>query len=298
MLKLHHRGADKSIWLVGPVMKLGSAKTSDLVVAGPGVEAHHCSLHISDREMLVEAMDDCAVYLNEKPVNGKVPMSVGDVIRIVTHEFVITDPKEKAGTAAPVADKPVVSAEETVFRGVPQAAAPQQGSGWMLQGLHKSLQNKRYPLEGSMTLGRSPECELHFSYERLSRKHAELKVIDGKLVIRDLDSSNGTFRNGEKVQQATLHHGDTLSFDKLEFAVVGPSNNASALSSAEPMNQTVVRSAITPDVIKQAKEAGRQSQKPADNAVQKAQQHNHTSSIIMVAVAVIVLGLLAFVFLT
>lgn len=295
MLKLQHRGAEKSVWLVGPVMKIGSGKTCDLVVTGTGIEEHHCSLHISDQEMLIEAISGNAVYLNEKQVTGKMPIKASDVIRIVAQEFTIVDPREKAAEAS-AANAPV-SAEATVFRGVPVAAESAnagQGSGWMLQGLHKSLQNKRYPIDGVMTLGRSPECELHFSYERLSRKHAEFKVYDGVLMVKDLDSSNGTFRNGEKIQQAKLMNGDTVSFDKLEFAVIAPQSGADTLAQGHAMNQTVIRAAITPEVQKTAaKPSPRQATQAT--APQETKKSN-AAGIIMAVAAVIGLAVVGFIF--
>lgn len=296
MLKLQHKGADKSIWLVGPVMKIGSGKTCDLVVTGTGIEEHHVSLHVSDKELLLEAMPGCAVYLNEKQVTGKVPFTVGDVIRIVAHEFTIIDSKSKSAEAPAAAAKPVVSAEETVFRGIPVAETPSvgQGSGWMLQGLHKSLQNKRYPLEGTMTLGRSPDCELHFSYERLSRKHAEFKLYDGVLWVTDLDSSNGTFRNGEKIQKAKLVNGDTIAFDKLEFTVIAPAAASDSLASGNAMNQTVMRAAITPEVMKQAK-ANERPAAPAA-APQAAKKASNSVGLIVAAAAIVVLAVIGFVF--
>lgn len=298
MLKLQQRGTEKTIWLVGPLVKIGSARTSDFIVTGTSIEPHHCSLHVSEESIVVEPMGDAVAYLNEKQIKGKQTVDVGDVLRIVNHEFLVIDPANKTAATAPVAENfkaAPVSSEATVFRAGPapgNADAANQASGWLIQGLHKSLQNKRYPIEGAMVLGRTADCELAFSYDRLSRRHAELKIIDGVLVVRDLDSSNGTFVNGEKVKQATLHHGDTLAFDKLEFAVIGP-NTAKAATADKDLSHTVVRPAIKVDALQQGKAADKQAK---DKAV-KASEAASTTSIIIMAVAVIILALLAFVFL-
>lgn len=44
-----------------------------------------------------------------------------------------------------------------------------------------------------VTLGRGPEAQLHLDADTVSRAHARIWEEDGRVVIRDLDSANGTF---------------------------------------------------------------------------------------------------------
>src|SRR5687768_1782650 len=46
--------------------------------------------------------------------------------------------------------------------------------------------------------------------DMVSRKHAKITVDQGKILIEDLGSTNGTFVNGEKVKQARLKEGDRI----------------------------------------------------------------------------------------
>jgi diguanylate cyclase (GGDEF)-like protein len=58
------------------------------------------------------------------------------------------------------------------------------------------------PPEG-IKLGRSDECDVHFDDNSLSREHAfAIKIGGGKFVLRDYDSTNGTFVNGARVGEA------------------------------------------------------------------------------------------------
>jgi hypothetical protein len=50
-----------------------------------------------------------------------------------------------------------------------------------------------------LRIGRAPHCELIVEGAALSREHAELIVVDGRLVIRDLGSRAGTFLDGQAV---------------------------------------------------------------------------------------------------
>jgi pSer/pThr/pTyr-binding forkhead associated (FHA) protein len=59
-------------------------------------------------------------------------------------------------------------------------------------------------------LGRSSACELVLADDTVSRRHAELRAEDGRWIVRDLDSSNGTWVNGRRVIEAEVRPGDVL----------------------------------------------------------------------------------------
>jgi pSer/pThr/pTyr-binding forkhead associated (FHA) protein len=44
----------------------------------------------------------------------------------------------------------------------------------------------------------------------VSRRHAELRAEDGRWIVRDLGSSNGTWVNGRRVMEAEVRPGDVL----------------------------------------------------------------------------------------
>lgn len=55
--------------------------------------------------------------------------------------------------------------------------------------------------------------------KRISRNHCEITTVDGSLVVRDLNSKNGTFVNGARVTESALRPGDSLSVGPLTFRV-------------------------------------------------------------------------------
>jgi adenylate cyclase len=68
-----------------------------------------------------------------------------------------------------------------------------------------------------LIVGRAPTCDLPVFDPTISRRHAEL-VADGEtLNLKDLGSSNGTFLNGAKVEQATVAIDDLVAFGKVPF---------------------------------------------------------------------------------
>jgi ABC-type multidrug transport system ATPase subunit len=54
-------------------------------------------------------------------------------------------------------------------------------------------------VEGDLLIGRDPSCDLVLSNPLVSRRHARLERRSGSPVLRDLDSTNGTFVNGERM---------------------------------------------------------------------------------------------------
>ena len=64
-----------------------------------------------------------------------------------------------------------------------------------------------------VVLGRAPQADIHLVDDGISRKHAMFVIKDGKIVVRDNGSTNGTFCNGQKVEgEMQLSDGDKLQF--------------------------------------------------------------------------------------
>lgn len=61
------------------------------------------------------------------------------------------------------------------------------------------------------TIGRAAEATLSIPSPRVSRNHAELVFKDGKAILRDLGSQNGTTVNGVKVGEHTLADHDEVA---------------------------------------------------------------------------------------
>ena len=66
-------------------------------------------------------------------------------------------------------------------------------------------------------IGRALSCQLRIAGERISRQHAKIEPADGGFVLTDLKSSNGTFVNGERVENRKLEHGDEITIGNVTF---------------------------------------------------------------------------------
>ncbi len=64
--------------------------------------------------------------------------------------------------------------------------------------------------EGTSTLGRSPDADIHIEASDVSRRHLRIDRSGARVEITDLGSTNGTRVNGDVVQRATLRNGDEI----------------------------------------------------------------------------------------
>jgi pSer/pThr/pTyr-binding forkhead associated (FHA) protein len=72
----------------------------------------------------------------------------------------------------------------------------------------------------SFVIGRDKDCQLRLGCNLVSRRHCAIVVQDGRILVNDLDSTNGTFLNGEEVDGLQeMHHGDHLNVGTFEFQV-------------------------------------------------------------------------------
>lgn len=81
-------------------------------------------------------------------------------------------------------------------------------------------QTRSFPLTHDVTIiGRREDCDLQIPLTEVSRKHCRVVKEGDALRVEDLGSSNGTFQNGQRVQEAVLQPGDYVQIGPVLFAV-------------------------------------------------------------------------------
>ena len=69
-------------------------------------------------------------------------------------------------------------------------------------------------------IGRDPQCHLRPASAVISKRHCAILVRDGKLFLRDFDSTNGTFVNEQPVKgEVEVKHDDQLRVGPLLFGI-------------------------------------------------------------------------------
>ena len=79
---------------------------------------------------------------------------------------------------------------------------------------------------GATVLGRGSDAGIRLPSLQVSRRHAQLDCSGGQCRLVDLQSSNGTFVNDRRVNEAVLSSGDRLRFGDLELRYTGPERHA------------------------------------------------------------------------
>ena len=69
------------------------------------------------------------------------------------------------------------------------------------------------------TIGRAPRADFIVDAALVSRLHCRLTAGAAELEVVDLDSTNGTYVNGERTPRATLKTGDRLGVGRVELLI-------------------------------------------------------------------------------
>lgn len=90
-------------------------------------------------------------------------------------------------------------------------------------------------IEGVNSIGRHDDCLIRIRSSQVSRRHCELFETEGRLFVRDLGSSNGTFVNGVKILgQQALNPGDVITVGGVALRLDSDAAAAVAAPKAAP----------------------------------------------------------------
>jgi hypothetical protein len=94
-----------------------------------------------------------------------------------------------------------------------------------------------------INIGRRLDNQLVIDDPRISRNHAQLRIINGRYVVFDLNSTGGTFVNGQRTSQSVIYPGDVISLAgvALVFGQDNPLPHTGLKDTAPLPNQVVDR---------------------------------------------------------
>jgi pSer/pThr/pTyr-binding forkhead associated (FHA) protein len=87
---------------------------------------------------------------------------------------------------------------------------------WILQSAEATFRLKPGAIK---TVGRAPRADFILDVALVSRLHCRLTAADDQLEVLDLKSTNGTYVNDKRVDQAKLSTGDKLRIGRVEMTV-------------------------------------------------------------------------------
>lgn len=97
-----------------------------------------------------------------------------------------------------------------------QSAADEDGDSWTF----------RLPAGATKTMGRAPRADFVVEAALVSRLHCRLTANVDAIDVVDLDSTNGTYINDQRIRTGTLSSGDRLKIGRVEMQVALQSMSA------------------------------------------------------------------------
>lgn len=126
---------------------------------------------------------------------------------------------------------------------------------WKIQATTGEFAGQSITIDQDMLVGRHQDANIVLQSAEISRRHAAFLLKEQGLFLQDLNSSNGTFVNGERIAAETrLQSGDVLAFASLEFAVADEATDvAEAQPVQEPQAVGQPSEAVAPSAAHEAK---------------------------------------------
>src|SRR5258706_7281006 len=225
--------------IAGASLVFGRDATCDVVVGGKDVSRRHAEIVQTPKGYLIVDSSTNGTFVNEVRVEGQRLLARADVIRCGDENFRfyadVTSPANPnpgpAASTPPVVPPPTNPSSSPA---TPTPAVPPAGAGERLkQTMHGapaavlanfvvrsgSLKGQRLVVRTPVAnIGRADYNDLLIPDESVSTSHAKLQRREGVWVLVDLDSTNGTFVDGERVKGETpISPGVTVRFGDISL---------------------------------------------------------------------------------
>jgi pSer/pThr/pTyr-binding forkhead associated (FHA) protein len=212
------------------IFNIGSDRGSTVFLDDAKVSPNHCRLYKEDSKFTLFDVSGKGLTVNGKKV-VKAVLAEGDVVQIGDTEirFSTSDALQQAyanaAGASPAAGAPPGPASHSPGPGAPSAppgartegrsvgGAPGEPRGYArvwLQCVEGNDKGKTFDLsEGNVwVIGRGHSADVTVMDIKVSRAHSRIDRVGNTFYLNDLNSTNGTFLNGQQIDRQVLHRGD------------------------------------------------------------------------------------------
>lgn len=210
MFKIQEKGKpETAIWLIKENTVISNDGKGDLYFDATAADTARIKIQVDDERIyLVDLTFNQPILLNDQPIpaGSKRSLNHGDQIQVGRSLFEIINPKK------------VVASLDAGNKEKDPAIASQ----WRLKAVGNWLDGQLFVLKNRTVIGRDKTCDITIPGSHLSRRHAEFIAINGGLLMRDLQSANGSYVNGQRCEETRLKDGDVIKLDILSFKVLAP----------------------------------------------------------------------------
>jgi len=178
---------------------MGRAEDNEIILADVGVSRRHAAFVVNGGQVRVEDLGSGnGTYFRGRRVEAQA-LTDGD--EVIIDPFVL----------------------RVRFHGVgADSASAADDAGARLDVISgPALARSSYAIgTGGLTLGRSETRDVVITDAASSRHHCSVFLQDGRFVLRDMGSANGTYLNGNRVREGDLGDGDRVRIGNTEFRFV------------------------------------------------------------------------------
>jgi NHLM bacteriocin system ABC transporter ATP-binding protein len=232
--------AGQQIDIEGPLV-IGRDPQIDLVLADASVSRRHARVERDgDTLKLVDLNSGNGVWMGNERVS-EVALTGGNQFRIgsTTFECVIVGPP------AP-----------TVSTGLPPGTVTLR----IIEGGDVEPIGRTFILEGPSVIGRGDDCQIKLAEKDISRRHARIEVTPGGIRLTDLDSTGGTWLDGDEVKSAIIASGTRFRIGgRLVLECVAPEMATAPAAPEPPANEDDSTRFVAPEEVAAAMAQAAQS---------------------------------------
>lgn len=232
---------EKTYKLSQNAIVFGRAANCDVVLEAEGVSRRHAHIIVNKNLLEIEDLGSGnGTLLNQERITARerIPLKKGDQIRI--EEFTIafeadnmanlpqkkSAPETKSQTADKSANFEITDPDILEIKMIKKIlGAFDHDKRPALIVVTTPFQNLKAFIEdeeAEFFVGRDPKCQLAIDSQTVSRKHARLTKKWGSFVVTDLGSKNGTYVNGEKIEDKAIADGDEIVFGTIKVLFKNP----------------------------------------------------------------------------
>lgn len=194
---------------------LGRDFDCDIVLPGGRVSRTHAQLELEESGWSIKDLGSA----NGTRINGKriekARLSQGDVINLGGNELHF----ETTGPSMPVETTRLDTIEDL------ESTLVQTNLETILNDVSRPRLVVRTPdktwevvlEQDSLTIGRDPGSDLPITDVGLSRRHARIERKNDEFRLRDLDSTNGTWIGGQRIEEHDLHDGEVIRIGEVQL---------------------------------------------------------------------------------
>lgn len=213
-LKLNHIGEDHNHKIdIHDKLSIGRNPDNDISIPSSEISRHHCLISVDEENsfFVKDLNSSNGTFVNKEKID-RIQVHHDDILQVGLEKFVfvLADNREiQNGELSPT----------TKFKSTLLNKSSQEIIERVCIKSVDNTQTFHCPANSIYTIGRLDLCDISLDDKAVSKTHAQIDVGEDRVAITDLNSSNGTFVNKEKITRKELKDEDTILIGSNTFVV-------------------------------------------------------------------------------